>query len=63
MGFTLDIETANDAFDPERTDGKGPGPEVSRLLREVADLIDAGVDDGNLYDTNGNSAGYWTLEG
>ena len=57
--FNLTIRTANAAFDEE--DGNA-GPELARILRELADRIDDGVPDGDtasLFDANGNRVGAW----
>lgn len=55
--FELHIDTDNAAFDY-------PGPEVARILRELADLLDDGVTGhGPLRDVNGNRVGSWEYKG
>jgi hypothetical protein len=54
-GFAMSIDTANAAFEDDN-----PG-ELVRILREVADLVEAGSDGGTLRDINGNSVGVWTI--
>ena len=51
--FKIEIETDNDAFAPE------PGPELARILRELADKLDAGTvpESVRLRDINGNTCG------
>jgi hypothetical protein len=53
--FTVTIETDNDAFTPD------PRPELARILRRVADHIEAGLDAGTLADINGNTVGSFSL--
>ena len=50
---TIKFSTANDAFDV-------PGPEIARILRELARLVEDGVAGGDEYkirDANGNTVG------
>jgi len=58
--FTLYINTDNEAFSPE------PEPELSRLLRKVADRIERGHDDVSyfqtIHDSNGNNVGRFALK-
>ena len=54
--FKLTIETDNAAFDPDTH------YEVSRILRNVIEKIGAGVSEGTLVDSNGNSVGKFSLE-
>lgn len=47
-------------------DDHGPGPEIARILRELADLVDIGGDlletsAGSLRDFNGNTCGRWAV--
>lgn len=49
--FTLKIKTDNDAF------VDSPSTELARLLREVADDIEAGTMSAKLVDRNGNIVG------
>lgn len=56
MKFTLTIESvASQATDE-------PGGLTYDLLRETADRVDEGYDQGILHDANGNTVGSWTLE-
>ena len=51
--ITIKFSTANDAFDV-------PGPEIARILRELARLVEDGVIGGDVYkvrDINGNTVG------
>jgi hypothetical protein len=48
--FELEFETDNEAFDEL-------APEVSRILRELADKIESGRLHGKIYDANGNHIG------
>ena len=60
MAFKLSIDTDNAAFEPEEG---GPRPELARILRELANVLDAG-DGGrgrSLRDVNGNIVGEWRL--
>jgi hypothetical protein len=56
--FQLEIALRGDAFTPE------PGPELARLLREVAEKLDseAVVSAGLVQDLNGNRCGTWWVE-
>jgi hypothetical protein len=56
--FTLKFDTKNAAFD----DG-GTEAETVRILREIAEKIEAGIDDGAVYDVNGNRVGDFRLTG
>lgn len=63
--FTLKMQTANSAFLPG-----GPGDqsrpcaaECARILRDVADKLEAGNRDGSCRDANGNRVGSWALTG
>ena len=50
---TIKFSTANDAFNV-------PGPEIARILRELARLVEDGVAGGDEYkirDINGNTVG------
>ena len=52
--FRIEIQTDNAAFDPD------PGPELARILRELAARLDDGVDLAEpirLRDINGNTVG------
>jgi hypothetical protein len=51
----LTLHTHNAAFDDEST-------EVARILRELADKIEAGRTSGRLFDVNGNACGNWAFD-
>ena len=54
QAFALTIHTGTDAFKPD------PSPELARILREIADQIEAGRDYGKsvpVRDINGNDVG------
>lgn len=51
--FRLEIDTDNAAFEYPS--------ELGRLLREVADKLDAGKVSGKVRDINGNTCGKWEL--
>lgn len=57
--FKLEIETGNAAFDDDA------GPELARILRELADRLSPGLPSGEggapLRDINGNKVGAWSL--
>lgn len=58
--FKLEIHTGNAAFD--EIEGNA-GPELARILRELADRIGDGVPNGDsasLFDYNGNRVGSWS---
>ena len=67
--FTLKISTRNAAFNEGGDDGmqRNPGPELARILRKAADLIEQvgdrprGPMSGDLIDYNGNGVGVWKL--
>lgn len=51
--FEIDLKTTNAAFDP-------PDPEISRILRDIADKLEAGnLNGGTIMDINGNPVGGW----
>lgn len=58
--FSLTINTDNAAFDDDDA-----GPELARILRRLADTLDARIDarwnTGNVMDANGNNVGAWTV--
>ena len=53
MGYSIQIETDNDAFYPD------PGPELARILRKLADRLEGGdlAESVRLMDYNGNAVG------
>jgi hypothetical protein len=58
--FSLEFRTRNEAF------GETPGDkatEVARILRSIADRLEAEADGGTgkVRDLNGNAVGQWTL--
>jgi hypothetical protein len=53
--FKIEFATDNAAFDD---DGAG---EVARILRAVADQVEAGGGQGQARDYNGNTVGQWSL--
>ena len=58
--FSLDFRCANAAFDDDLAG------EISRILRDVADQVDAGNSLGivnPIYDSNGNRVGSFMLQG
>lgn len=65
MAFTLNINTDYAAFTYEGTGEPQPSPELSRILRQLAedldevDAIDIDGDSGTLRDYNGNTVGSW----
>jgi hypothetical protein len=56
--LSLNIETGNAAFD---ADGGGLNAESARILRHVADRVEAGQMSGNVRDINGNTVGSFEL--
>jgi hypothetical protein len=58
--FTLKFETENEAFTDqgEETD-EARLAESARILREIADKMEAGTDGGTIFDVNGNKIGQW----
>jgi hypothetical protein len=63
FAFTLTIETDNAAFDEI---DNGEAFEVARILRDLAERIEAGdlwdTEIGNLRDLNGNKVGGWRFD-
>lgn len=57
MAIDVNFGTDNACFD----DGNGPA-EAARILRLLADKIEAGSEGGLLYDENGNRIGEWSAE-
>ena len=58
--FSLRIETENAAFCDDLTGEPAPAPEVARILRDLADRIEAEADAAGpfrLRDINGNTVG------
>jgi hypothetical protein len=50
--YKISINTENEVF------GDDPGPEIARILRELADTVEGGSLDGTmLRDSNGNTVG------
>ena len=57
--FQLRFELGNAAFDGSPLDRSN---EIIRLLRETADKVDVGEEDGTLFDINGNKVGQWAFD-
>ena len=55
MAFTVRIKTDNAAFDSQASGDRGY--EVARILRALATRIEAGSNEENLRDINGNAVG------
>lgn len=55
--FWAEFDLGNAAFEGEACPG-----EVARILRQVADRVEAGHDEGLVHDVNGNKVGAWTLD-
>lgn len=55
MAFALTFTTDNAAFDADH------GGEAARILRHIADRMDAGAISGRAVDENGNTVGDWHL--
>lgn len=51
--FALNVQTGNAAFED------CPG-ELARIVRAVADAVEAGEQSGICWDTNGNRVGTWS---
>ncbi len=58
MSFKLKINTSNAAFTEDGNDGKN---EIARILREIADNLEAGFDCGDARDINGNKVCEWSV--
>jgi len=54
--FSLEIKTENAAFD----DGNCAA-EVSRILRTVSEMVEAGIVGASIRDINGNTVGEWSF--
>ena len=52
--FKLQMDTDNAAFGDD-----DKGPEVARILREIAERIEDGDESGTCRDINGNTCGAW----
>jgi hypothetical protein len=53
--FKIYLKTNNAAFTDDRDS------ELARILREVANQIEAGDSHGRCHDSNGNTVGEWTI--
>lgn len=65
--FTVKIECGNAAFTDEagNVTNDSAAPELARILREIADRIEAGTDYGwfkTIRDVNGNDVGRYALK-
>jgi len=56
MEFIVNVTCDNAAFEGN------PGIEISRILRKVADKVEAGQEAGKIMDVNGNSVGEFRLQ-
>lgn len=58
----INFETGNAAFaDSDGNDSdEARRAESARILRHIADKLDAGQDSGSVMDYNGNKVGTWT---
>ena len=56
MPLTVRIKTDNAAFQ-----GDSLGPELARILREIAEKLEGGRDGGPVMDANGNRVGAWSM--
>ncbi len=52
---SIDFKTPGAAFD------EYPASEIARILRKIADRIEAGRDCGVIYCLNGNNIGNWSI--
>lgn len=53
--FIVHVDTTNAAF------AEDPNGELARILRHVAERVEAGAPSGVIRDTNGNRVGRWTV--
>lgn len=65
MAFTLELKTDNAAFIDDDGNPEA-GPEIARILREIADKYDSGIYSTNgpalpVFDVNGNRIGQYRL--
>ena len=66
--FKLEIKTGGAAFDDmydsedETMNAYAKANEVARILRRVADRVEAMAIEGSCMDINGNKVGEWNLE-
>lgn len=65
--FTVKIDCGNAAFCDEagNVTNDSAAPELARILREIADRIEAGTDYGwfkTIHDVNGNDVGRYALK-
>lgn len=51
--FSADFQSGNAAF------GENPAEEMARILRDIAERIEQGQENGKARDINGNSIGSW----
>lgn len=51
----IEFKTTNDVFQPD------PRAEAARLLRSIADKLEAGYTQGAAVDGYGNTVGHWSL--
>ena len=55
MEFNMDMKSGNSAF------ADGGRDEVAEILRELADKISMGVEEGACFDSNGGNVGAWSF--
>lgn len=63
--FKLNVHTDNAAFCDEETGDPAPASELARILRKVADRVEAGEDISHyltIFDANGNDVGRFALK-
>lgn len=58
--FKVYINTDNAAFDTEENPD-GERLEVARILRDIANKLENGKEDGVAHDVNGNRVGEWSF--
>jgi hypothetical protein len=59
--FSLKIKTDNAAFRDFSPVVNGRANEVARILRRIANEVEAGDNRGRAMDINGNTVGFWKL--
>ena len=57
--FQCSFDLGNDAFAGAQLDRAN---EISRILRDIADRVDVGQEDGTVSDIKGNSVGNWGFD-
>ena len=63
--ITITFNVDNSAFrnldEKYNNDGSLNYGEVSNVLKEIANKVDQGYDEGNVNDANGNTVGSWSI--